>query len=68
MKTKINITKELIEQKISEFSGINFKLGKAVISKNKRCNTYILDNINIKNIQERYIFDSETFELLKQVN
>ena len=60
------MNKKIIEQKISEFSGIDFKLGKAVVIDNED-GTLTLHNINARNAKETYILDTETLDVLDQV-
>ena len=57
-----------IENQISKFSNIDYKLNEYTIKFSNRVLTEIvLININIRDIREEYILDAETFEVLDQV-
>lgn len=61
----MKITKEQIEKEVSEFSEIDYKLNDFSILKEGK--QIFVVNINIRNNREVYAFDSETFELLEQI-
>ena len=60
------MNRQIIENQISEFSGIDYKLANWDVIENDD-NTISLININIRNIKEVYILDKNTFEVLDQV-